>query len=141
MPQSASFRTGRPQVAELRSQIRELKKLLLDLLQLLLDLFFTSPRVGGTKWPCDGRTAPSCKNLPYPKNTIRLIPFTGQGFCFQPPVRPAIRHSQKRGGEKVCHLFPTSTTKLYFCAEKFIKNEMFAPIRTRKPHKLIWQKN
>ena len=102
MPQSASFRTGRPQVAELRSQIRELKKLLLDLLQLLLDLFFTSPRVGGTKWPCDGRTAPSCKNLPYPKNTIRLIPFTSQGFCFF--SRLSVRQSVilRKGEVKKC---------------------------------------
>lgn len=141
MPQSASFRTGRPQVAELRSQIRELKKLLLDLLKIVLDLFSISPILGGTKWPCDGRTAPSCKNLPYPKTRYASFRLPVKASGFQPPVRLAIRHSQKRGGEKVCHLFPTSTTKLYFCAEKFIKNEMFAPIRTRKPHKLIWQKN
>ena len=58
------------------------EKTTLGLVITTLGLVKTSPRVGGTKWPCDGRTAPSCKNLPYPKNTIRLIPFTGQGFCF-----------------------------------------------------------
>lgn len=105
MPQSASFRTGRPQVAELRSQIRELKNLLLDLLKIVLDLFSISPILGGTKWPCDGRTTPSCRNLPYPKNTIRLIPFTGQGFCFSaacPSGNPSFSVILRNGEVKKC---------------------------------------